>query len=476
MTKNHTIIVADDDPAVCMVVQETLTRQGYTVITADGVESLLDAVATKQADLVITDVVMGDGSGLDALSHIQEHHPKLPVIVMSAHSTLSMTVNAMQGGAFEYITKPFDINDLNETVATALKNKKTAKKPANTPADDGGVGGLVGSASAMQDLFRTLARSAQTDLSVLIMGETGTGKELIARSVHEYSHRQNHPFVAVNMAAIPSELIESTLFGHRKGAYTGAVEHKTGHFEQAHGGTLFLDEIGDMPLSAQTRLLRVLQEGEYTPVGGNTIVKTDVRIVAATHKNLEKLVQAGQFRQDLYYRLNVVPLHVPPLRDRTEDIPALVDKFCDRASGRGVSVVPFDSNAYGVLQDYGWPGNVRELENVVNRLLVQSAGNRITAHMVVAELRPQNTMWSPLSAEEGDNLAEAVHAYLDPAFEYGLPAPGLHARLLAEVERPLIERTLNAVEGNQVQTSEILGMNRNTLRKKIKELRIQTIK
>lgn len=470
----YTIIVADDDPAVCMVVQETLNREGYGVITVDGVEALLNTVATERGHLVITDVMMNDGNGLDALSNIQENYPHLPVIVMSAHSTLSMTVRAMQGGAVEYLPKPFDIKNLKEIVAISLRRIRGTKKVEQVSQEKQG---LVGSAPVMQDLFRSLARSAQTDLSVLIMGETGTGKELIARSVHEYSHRQNYPFVAVNMAAIPSELIESTLFGHKKGAFSGAVEHKAGHFEQAHRGTLFLDEIGDMPLSAQTRLLRVLQEGEYTPVGGNMVMKADVRIVAATHKNLQRLVQMGEFREDLYYRLNVVPLHVPPLRDRTEDIPALVEKFCEKASERGLNNVPFESNAYGLLQDYKWPGNVRELENVVNRLLIQANGNRVTADMVVIELRNKNTLYaSGNRGEIPENLYDAMLSYLDPAFEYGLPAPGLYGRVLTEVERPLIERTLQAVSGNQIKAAYILGLNRNTLRKKIKELRIQVVK
>ena len=476
-TQNYTVIIADDDPAICMVVQETLNRAGYQTHVVGGVVDLLSAVRAGVGDVVISDVVMGDGNGIDALCEIKADFPHMPVIIMSAHSTLSMTVKATQVGAFEYMPKPFDINELRDIVDLSVEkiktHKKTAKANANLP--DLGDNDLVGQAPVMQDLFRSLARSAVTDLSILVSGETGTGKELIARSIHHYSARKDSPFVAVNMGAIPSELIESTLFGHEKGAFSGAVGRKSGHFEQANGGTLFLDEVGDMPLSAQTRLLRVLQEGEYTPVGGVKTIQANVRIIAATHKNLEILVKNGEFREDLFYRLNVVPLRVPPLRERPEDIPALIENFLRRAPMHGLPDVVFEKTAIKMMCDYPWPGNVRELENLVNRLLVNVVGKTITAPMVSHELAQAKTLFKGTTGTD-KTIEGAILQYLSPEFAYGLPETGLYDRVLADIEKPLIERTLSAVSGNQIKASQVLGLNRNTLRKKIKELGIQVVR
>ena len=333
---------------------------------------------------------------------------------------------------------------------------------------------LVGRSGAMQDIYRMLARMMQTDLTVMISGESGTGKELVARALHEYGRRRGGPFVAINMAAIPRDLIESELFGHEKGAFTGAQNRSTGRFEQAEGGTLFLDEIGDMPMEAQTRLLRVLQQGEYTTVGGRTPIKTDVRIVAATNKDLRTLINQGLFREDLFYRLNVVPLRLPALRERAEDIPDLVRHFFKRAEQEGLQSKHISSGGVELMKRYGWPGNVRELENLVRRLAALYPQDQISAEIIENELRTTET-----PARTGgllpDNLSigQAMEHYLQRYFGNfagDLPPPGLYQRVLSEVEFPLVLAAMTATRGNQIKAAELLGLNRNTLRKKIREL------
>jgi two-component system nitrogen regulation response regulator GlnG len=335
---------------------------------------------------------------------------------------------------------------------------------------------LVGRSAAMQEIYRVLARLMQTDLTLMITGESGTGKELVARALHDYGKRRNGPFVAINMAAIPRDLIESELFGHEKGAFTGAQNRSTGRFEQAEGGTLFLDEIGDMPMDAQTRLLRVLQQGEYTTVGGRTPIRTDVRIVAATNKDLKHLINQGLFREDLYYRLNVVPLRLPPLRDRAEDIPDLVRHFMQMAEKEGLDGKRFDNEALDVMKAYAWPGNVRELENLVRRLMALYPQEVITREIIDTELR-SDVPDSPIDkvSPRGGSLtiAQAVEENMRTYFAgFGdnLPPPGLYDRVLTEMEYPLILAALTATRGNQIKAADLLGLNRNTLRKKIREL------
>jgi len=331
----------------------------------------------------------------------------------------------------------------------------------------------------MQEIYRLLARLMQTDLTVLISGESGTGKELVARALHDYGKRRSGPFVAINMAAIPRELIESELFGHEKGAFTGANTRNAGRFEQAEGGTLFLDEIGDMPMEAQTRLLRVLQQGEYTTVGGRTPIKTDVRIVAATNKDLRILIQQGLFREDLYFRLNVVPLRLPPLRERAEDIPDLIRHFFKLAEREGLPNKQIEIAAIERLKRYRWPGNVRELENLARRLAALYPQETITSAVIDNELAPSTP--APLG-DEGhaeENLSTAVERYLNHyfgGFADGLPPPGLYHRILREIEYPLVSAALAATRGNQIRAADLLGVNRNTLRKKIRDLNIQVIR
>jgi len=471
-----TILVADDDRAIRTVLNQALGRLGYDVRTTGTAATLWQWVSDGAGDLVITDVVMPDESGLDLVPRIRKLRPDLRVIVMSAQNTLLTAVRANERGAFDYLPKPFDLNELIGIVEKALTQPHTRSDPAAEIKPDEERLPLIGRSPAMQDIYRVLARLMQTDLTVMITGESGTGKELVARALHDYGKRRNGPFVAINMAAIPRELIESELFGHEKGAFTGALARGVGRFEQAAGGTLFLDEIGDMPPEAQTRLLRVLQEGEYTTVGGRSPVRANVRIIAATHRDLRQLIRRGLFREDLFYRLNVVPLRLPPLRERTEDIPDLARHFLEAARGEGLGIKTFDRAALDRMMRHGWPGNVRELENLVRRLVVLNTAETIPADAVDSELSHAGTESGPSTA---DSLGTAAELHLRRYFTAhggSLPARGLYDRVLHEIERPLISLSLEATRGNQIRAAELLGLNRNTLRKKIRELDIQVIR
>ncbi|MDA1070850.1 MAG: nitrogen regulation protein NR(I), partial [Proteobacteria bacterium] len=425
-------------------------------------------VSTGEGDVVVTDVLMPDENGLDLVPRIRKLRPALRVIVMSAHSTLMTAVRATERGAFEYLAKPFDLNALIAAVRRALEAPPEAPKPAAV--EDGERMRLIGRSPAMQDIYRTLARLMATDLTVLIEGESGSGKELVARALHEFGERRDRPFVAVNVAAIPRELVESELFGHERGAFTGAHQRRSGRFSQAEGGTLFLDEIGDMPGEAQTRLLRVLQEGRFTPVGGRESVASDVRIVTATHRDLVGLIDEGRFREDLYYRLNVVPIRVPPLRERREDVPLLVRHFLKQAVREGLPDKRFDAAAMAAMQEHRWSGNVRELENLVRRLVVLVAEDTIDDEAVHRELQRARSGDSRPSPQ---GLAESVESHLRQYFDAhddGLPPAGLYDRILREIERPLLALTLQATQGNQLRAADVLGINRNTLRKKLRDL------
>ena len=471
---SSSILVADDDGAIRTVLNQALGRAGYDVRTTSNASTLWKWVSEGEGDLVITDVVMPDENGLDLLPRIKKIRPELKVIVMSAQNTLMTAVNATQRGAFEYLPKPFDLTELLHAVKRALQVNKRSGGAKRTERPDKEQLPLIGRSTAMQDVYRTLARLMGTDLTVLITGDSGTGKELAARALHDYGTRKNFPFVAINMAAIPRELIESELFGHEKGSFTGATVRSTGRFQQAEGGTLFLDEIGDMPAEAQTRLLRVLQEGEYTTVGGRTPIRTNVRIVAATHRDLTQLIGQGLFREDLYYRLNVVPIRMPPLRERRTDIPELVKHFLSQSAEEGLPWKIVDGPALERLQAYHWPGNVRELENVIRRLAALYSEETIGVDVIEAELAE---VAPATNAElQGGSLSDSVENHVQAYFAaYGdaLPPSGLYDRILKEVERPLIMLTLVATRGNQLKAADLLGLNRNTLRKKIRELNIQ---
>ena len=478
-----TILLADDDRAIRTVLTQALGRMGHQVRATGNAATLWRWVSEGEGDVVITDVVMPDENGLDLVPRIRKLRPELRVIVMSAQNTLLTAVKATERGAFEYIPKPFDLKQLLGIVQRALTEPRSqypGVNEAGAAATDEQLP-LIGRSPAMQEIYRVLARLMATDLTVLISGESGTGKELIARALHDYGKRRNGPFVAVNMAAIPRELIESELFGHEKGAFTGATNRSPGRFEQADGGTLFLDEIGDMPLEAQTRLLRVLQEGEYTSVGGRTAIRSNVRIVAATHRDLRQLVSHGLFREDLYFRLNVVPIRIPPLRERTEDIPELIRHFQHSMAELGLPTKSLDAAAVRRLQSHRWPGNVRELENLVRRLSALYSHDTIGLDVVEAELAedPPAAAAMPGAATRNDGLSGAVERHLRSYFNAHrneLPASGLYDRVLREIERPLIELSLAATGGNQIRAAQLLGLNRNTLRKKIRELDIHVVR
>ncbi|MGH6816290.1 MAG: nitrogen regulation protein NR(I) [Hyphomicrobiaceae bacterium] len=472
-----TILIADDDTAIRTVLSQALARAGYTPRATGTAATLWGWVSQGEGDVVITDVIMPDENAFDLIPRIRKIRPTLPIVVMSAQNTLMTALTAAQKGAYEYLPKPFDLKEVVGVVGRALaeRGRRTQRAPVEAGGEDLP---LIGRSPAMQEIYRVLARLTQTDLTVMITGESGTGKELVARVLHDHGKRRSGPFVAINMAAIPRDLIESDLFGHEKGAFTGAQARTFGRFEQAEGGTLFLDEIGDMPMEAQTRLLRVLQEGEYTTVGGRTALKTDVRIIAATHRDLKTQIHQGLFREDLFYRLNVVPLRLPPLRERLDDIGDLVRHFLRQAAREGLVQKTVAAGAVERLQQYSWPGNVRELENVVRRLVALHAQDTLTADLVESELADTVSPAADPGAEAKE-LSELIERYLTgyfAGFGHELPPPGLYDRIIRQVEQPLIGAALAATRGNQIRAAQLLGLNRNTLRSRIKALDIRVFK
>ncbi len=457
------VLLVEDDANLAMVIRTALQDEGFAVSQTGSVAGRDGLLAAETFDVMLTDVVLADGDGIDSLPRVRSEHPGLPVIVLSAQNTLDTAVRAADIGAFEYFPKPFDIDELVRAVSQA------ASRPARAPVAEDEMGEslpLVGRSPAMQAVFRMIARVLRNDLTVLILGESGTGKELVAEAIHQLGHRKSGPFIAVNAAAIPRELIESELFGHEKGAFTGAVAQTIGKFEQANGGTLFLDEIGDMPVEAQTRLLRALQSGRIRRVGGRQDFAIDVRIVAATNRDLAPLIAAGAFREDLFYRLNVVPIQLPPLRERSGDIGALTRHFLASAAGEGLPGRTIRPEAVSLLERQPWRGNVRELRNVVYRLALLSREEAIDADTVASVLGDAPATVAPAG---GTDLGAALDNWL------AVTRPGqgtLYHAALSAFERPLFEHALGQTGGNQLRAAHLLGINRNTLRKRLVELDI----
>ncbi|WP_057882739.1 sigma-54-dependent transcriptional regulator [Tsuneonella troitsensis] len=459
------ILLVEDDPGIATVIVTALGDESFDVDCVDSIASRDARLADTSYSVMLTDVVLVDGDGLASLGAVRERHPAMPVIVLSAQNTLDTAVRATELSAFEYFPKPFDLDELVRAVVQAAGQRGSEVAPT---IDESGEGlPLVGRSRAMQGVYRMITRVLRNDLTVLILGESGTGKELVAEAIHQLGHRKSGPFVAVNAAAIPHDLIESELFGHEKGAFTGAIAQAIGKFEQANGGTLFLDEIGDMPIEAQTRLLRALQSGRIRRVGGRQEIAVDVRIVAATNRNLGPMIAAGTFREDLFYRLSVVPIELPPLRDRRDDIAALARHFLGLAVSEGLPRRRIDDPAIAALEGFPWRGNVRELRNAMYRLALMARDETIDVETVEAVLGTPPEAISERGAEIG--FAGALESWLKIA---PVRQGHLYEDALAEFERPLIVHALTQTGGNQLRAARLLGINRNTLRKRLTDLSI----
>ncbi len=471
------VLVADDEDSIRWVLATALEEAGYEVVQAERGEAALERLRAGAVEAALVDIRMPDLDGLTLLSRLHESEVRTPVIIITAQNTMNNAIEAMKRGAFDYLTKPFDIEEVLLLVERALEMARQSSdlhrlEEENRRRFELGVE-IIGKTPAMQGIFKTIGRVAQTDATVLIQGESGTGKELIGRAVHSHSPRWAGPFIALNCSAVPRELLESELFGHEKGAFTGAVEQRPGVFEVANGGTLMLDEVGDMPLELQAKLLRVIQEKELTRIGGREVIKIDCRIVAATHRDLEAMAKAGKFREDLYFRLKVVPLTVPPLRERRGDIPELIDYFVSKINREmGTKIVGLSREAREQLLAHAWPGNVRELENTLVRAAVLAAGSTLMPRdLALARHEPDAPPPADLQFED------LIRLKLGEYFGEGDGDPrDLYQRVVERVEKPLIELTLERTGGNQLRAAGILGINRNTLHKKITHLRIDAKK
>ena len=469
---SKTLIIAEDDESIRLVTSRYLQDLGYEIFMATNLKELWKLIESNKGDVLITDVMLPDGELFDILPQIVEYRENLPVIVVSAKNNLQTAISATKQGAYEYLPKPFDLDELQKLIKKALESKQNLKNKTKIR-NESEKQLIVGRSPAMQDLYKSIARLSQNDLTVMIYGESGTGKELVAKALHKYSTRSEKPFIALNMAAIPNDLIESELFGHEKGSFTGAHQKSDGKFKLAEKGTLFLDEIGDMPIDAQTRLLRVLQEGEFTPIGGKEKIQADTRIIAATHKNLSNLIEKGEFREDLFYRLNVVPISIPPLRERKEDIPELVNHFLDKAKDLQLEPKKFTTESFQILEKYQWPGNVRELENFILKLCALYTDENIMNEDLAEEilnlqkldeqmLDVDNQFSKILENYLSRNINKINKEYQGDVYNY----------FVTELEKVLLLEVLKNKNGNQLKAAEFLGLNRNTLRKKITELNI----
>jgi two-component system nitrogen regulation response regulator GlnG len=466
------ILIVDDDADIRRAFRRNLESEDLQVIDASSGEEAIKKVATDRPDLIVMDIRMGATSGLDTLRKLRELDPRLTIIMMTAYGTTQTAIEAMKQGAYDYVLKPLDVPKLKTLIAAALKHAHDMRlvvsyQPLLTKEDYGE--GIVGKSEAMQQVFKLIGQVSMSDATVLITGESGTGKELVARAIYHHSKRIEKPFMAINCAAIHENLLESELFGHEKGAFTGAVERRIGKFEQCDQGTIFLDEIGDMPPATQTKILRVLQDGEFQRVGGNQTLQADVRVIAATNKDPERLVAEKRFREDLYYRLNVVRIHLPPQRERREDIPVLVDYFLqkiNKSRPASAKVKGISQQALDVLQKYNWPGNVRELENAIERAAVVAHGETLMVDNLPAEVREPKIVVVP-----PEDVNAAIDAAVRPLFVLARKDPKL--KIVAAVERELIIRALAETGGNQLQAAKLLGTTRATLRKRIEKFGIE---
>jgi two-component system nitrogen regulation response regulator GlnG len=459
--------VADDEKSIRWVLDKALSKEGIDVTCFESAEALLTGMHSDKPDVIVSDIRMDGLDGLELLSQLRESHPELPVIIMTAHSDLDSAVASIQGGAFEYIPKPFEVDEAVSIVKRALiehsRSQEASAPPIEQPPTE-----IIGKAPAMQEVFRAIGRLSKSNVTVLINGQSGTGKELVAHALHRHSLRREGPFVALNMAAIPQDLIESELFGHEKGAFTGANQARVGRFEQARGGTLFLDEIGDMPAEAQTRLLRVLSDGKYYRVGGHEPLSADVRIIAATHQNLETLVSENRFREDLFHRLNVIRIHLPNLCDRSEDIPLLLEHFLVQAArelGEEVKVIPEETMAY--LTDLPWQGNVRQLENFSRWITVMATGREVLLEDLPLELKSDANHVQGSEQSWDRQLKRWAQSKLKSR---AFSSEGLLAEAQPQFERVMIEAALDETAGRKRDASVLLGWGRNTLTRKMQEL------
>lgn len=470
-----TVIVADDDRTIRTVLSQALTRAGCRVRSTSTVSTMWRWVEEGEGDVIITDVMMPDGDSLDLLPAIRKRRPDMPVIVMSAQNTVMTAIRSAEAGAYEYLPKPFDLKEVLNLIAKALSQRSNSGRATEPEVLRDDSLPLIGRSAAMQDVYRIMARLMNTDLGVMIFGESGTGKEIVARALHNFGQRKSGAFVVASLAAIPADQIEIEMFGVEPPAGSDAPP-QAGLFEMANGGTLLLDEVGDLSMAAQTRLLRVLQEGEFTRTGGRVPIRANARIIASTHHDLRSLIHEGTFREDLFYRLNVVPVRLPPLRERLDDLPDLCRHFLRNAETDGLPRKSITADAIEVLKKQVWSGNVRELENLMRRLAVLCPEEVISAQIVTQEInnRPSSAMETQASRHKQLSLTveEQLKRYFDQHGD-SLPPDGLYDRILKEVELPLIALALSATRGNQVRTADLLGINRNTLRKKIRELDIR---
>jgi len=470
MSERECVWVIDDDQSIRWVLEKALKRADMVVKTFASASGILDTLERSRPDALITDVRMPGMDGFELLNQIQARYPDLPVIIITAHSDLDSAVSAYQGGAFEYLPKPFDVDEAVDLTRRAVEHSRSAKGEGAASLSSE-VPEIIGEAPAMQEVFRAIGRLSRSNITVLINGESGTGKELVARALHRHSPRADKPFVALNMAAIPRDLLESELFGHERGAFTGAQAQRVGRFEQSDGGTLFLDEIGDMPSEMQTRLLRVLADGQFYRVGGHTPIKVDVRIIAATHQDLEKRVTEGSFREDLFHRLNVIRVHLPSLRERRDDIPILMRHFLQSAARElNVEAKALMPETELYLKQLDWPGNVRQLENLCRWLTVMASGQEIRVDDLPSELKQTKAT----ERETAQGWEAALKSWANRQLAEG--EEGLLNEALPAFERIMIEAALARTGGRRQDAARLLGWGRNTLTRKIKELDMELAK